>query len=505
MTCVLRLATLLSCFLLAACATGQRTGASSASGRYHPRAISPEAAAILARADLAGPGASLVIDVEVLRELGFASSDERDHKPAGLDFLLAVLPAAASQLGPEGEPLVRFAVALGLWREWGDFPLVRRWGLLLRGSPAMGPDQILKTALVVVAVDGSEAANAEYLRGVASLARASAGVKATARGALVCFSFASLPSEVCEAVGPGYLAIGTEAALRSLGQAAPSASTPTASDALLRLKVELPPFGQAELTLAGHAGLKLRAELRADSPLAAEKVEQVLRQGLQKLDEAHERTRAVFGPVLEGSQRAVASDAEAPPSLKASTAALTLERLLDRDGHYAAVRKSISISRSGGALTAELGLPEPLIREVTSGSSLLPAVAVAGVLAAIAVPNFIKFQCRSKQSEARANLKALNLAQTAFKVEKDRFGMFDEIGFAPDRGTRYSYCIDGKCLACTAAGCAPPGEDNPCKRLGAPPDDGFPRSCAVATLGDKLDVWTIDGRGELANVQHGCE
>ena len=39
---------------------------------------------------------------------------------------------------------------------------------------------------------------------------------------------------------------------------------------------------------------------------------------------------------------------------------------------------------------------------------LMIVVAIIGILAAIAVPNFIRFQARSKQAEAKANLKALS-------------------------------------------------------------------------------------------------
>jgi len=50
---------------------------------------------------------------------------------------------------------------------------------------------------------------------------------------------------------------------------------------------------------------------------------------------------------------------------------------------------------------------------------LMIVVAIIGILAAIAIPNFIKFQARSKQSEAKANLKAVFTAQKAFFQEKD--------------------------------------------------------------------------------------
>lgn len=73
---------------------------------------------------------------------------------------------------------------------------------------------------------------------------------------------------------------------------------------------------------------------------------------------------------------------------------------------------------------------------------LMIVVAIIGILAAIAIPNFIKFQARSKQSEAKTNLKALFTAQKAFFSEKDRYSNFaSEIGFAPERGNRYGYRV----------------------------------------------------------------
>jgi type IV pilus assembly protein PilA len=71
---------------------------------------------------------------------------------------------------------------------------------------------------------------------------------------------------------------------------------------------------------------------------------------------------------------------------------------------------------------------------------LMIVVAIIGILAAIAIPNFIKFQARSKQSEAKANLKAMFTAEKAFSQEKDRYSSYvGEIGFAPERNNRYAY------------------------------------------------------------------
>src|SRR2546428_11868524 len=73
---------------------------------------------------------------------------------------------------------------------------------------------------------------------------------------------------------------------------------------------------------------------------------------------------------------------------------------------------------------------------------LMIVVAIIGILAAIAIPNFLQFQARSKQSEAKANLKAIFTAQKAFYQEKDRFStLTGEVGFEPERNNRYAYFL----------------------------------------------------------------
>ena len=71
---------------------------------------------------------------------------------------------------------------------------------------------------------------------------------------------------------------------------------------------------------------------------------------------------------------------------------------------------------------------------------LMIVVAIIGILAAIAIPNFIKFQARSKQGEAKANLKAWFTSQRAYLQEKDRYSEnVQTVGFSPERGNRYAY------------------------------------------------------------------
>ncbi len=74
---------------------------------------------------------------------------------------------------------------------------------------------------------------------------------------------------------------------------------------------------------------------------------------------------------------------------------------------------------------------------------LMIVVAIIGILAAIAIPNFVKFQARSKQSECKSNLKALFTAERAYYQEKDVYSScVRKIGFSPERGNRYSYWVN---------------------------------------------------------------
>src|SRR5438067_3028411 len=59
-------------------------------------------------------------------------------------------------------------------------------------------------------------------------------------------------------------------------------------------------------------------------------------------------------------------------------------------------------------------------------------IGIIGIVAAIAIPNFIKFQARSKQSEAKANLKAMYVQEKQFFQEKDTFNSnVSQLGFGP--------------------------------------------------------------------------
>ena len=84
---------------------------------------------------------------------------------------------------------------------------------------------------------------------------------------------------------------------------------------------------------------------------------------------------------------------------------------------------------------------------------LMIVVAIIGILAAIAIPDFLKFQAKAKQSEAKTNLGAIFTTQVAYYGENSTYagrnGMntavpsigccFADMGWSPEGDTIYTY------------------------------------------------------------------
>ena len=89
---------------------------------------------------------------------------------------------------------------------------------------------------------------------------------------------------------------------------------------------------------------------------------------------------------------------------------------------------------------------------------LMIVVAIIGILAAIAIPNFLRYQAQARQAEARTNLGGIFVAEVSFFGENTRFGSFQEVGFGL-AGTSNRYAYSGPAVggngagptACTAA------------------------------------------------------
>jgi type IV pilus assembly protein PilA len=70
---------------------------------------------------------------------------------------------------------------------------------------------------------------------------------------------------------------------------------------------------------------------------------------------------------------------------------------------------------------------------------LMIVVAIIGILSAIAIPNYQKFQAKAKTSEAKSQLSALYTTEKSFFAEYSGYSTrLNAIGYAPDGTTRYT-------------------------------------------------------------------
>ncbi len=127
-----------------------------------------------------------------------------------------------------------------------------------------------------------------------------------------------------------------------------------------------------------------------------------------------------------------------------------------------------------------------LVRRVLRG--LLIFGFVGGCLAAIAIPSMASFPpCRSHQSEAKGNLKALYVAEESYRGEFDVYQSNTKlIGFEP-RGNkiRYRYVVTDVVTD-----------------VRTPSFVGW--AFSTAPYAQEGDVWRISDKNDLENVVNGC-
>ena len=107
---------------------------------------------------------------------------------------------------------------------------------------------------------------------------------------------------------------------------------------------------------------------------------------------------------------------------------------------------------------------------------LMIVVAIIGILAAIAIPNFLAFRLKAKTSEAKSNLGAIRSTEVAYFAEwsfyvgnqpntpiANRSGdaqkepwdpgtRFSVVGFQPEGSVFYSYALNGTDFTVSATG-----------------------------------------------------
>lgn len=132
-----------------------------------------------------------------------------------------------------------------------------------------------------------------------------------------------------------------------------------------------------------------------------------------------------------------------------------------------------------------------------------------GVLAAIAVPNFIKYRSRSMQGECKGELRSLYLAERTWFEQHQEYALdFNQLGVTPSRN-RYTYFLGASAVKAPSVkgfeavtldalpalvGGVVVGVEGAC------PDCTFTVVCAANTDSDPaLDVWSISSapRGAL--------
>lgn len=175
---------------------------------------------------------------------------------------------------------------------------------------------------------------------------------------------------------------------------------------------------------------------------------------------------------------------------------------------------------------------------IIAGIAGCVGVGVIGILAAIAVPNFLKFQCKSLQAEAKTNLRGLYIAEKSFHAEYGYYTSdLNAINWQPFSRPRYIYGFYYPLEDAPSNGPA----DHDVDRSDTTHDDvlakgGYDNSLAMTKNGDaltldelpedsyvernefvaaavgdvkadsfnSLDIWTIDQDGNVVNVEDDC-
>ena len=135
---------------------------------------------------------------------------------------------------------------------------------------------------------------------------------------------------------------------------------------------------------------------------------------------------------------------------------------------------------------------------------LMIVVAIIGILAAIAIPNFMTYQAKARQSEAKVGLGGMFTSATAYFAENNSYLAPDQalLGYSPSGSPKYNFWYNS--FALTPAGssgtCA---SSAPASPIGTTTATGFTAAATGNIDGDPTcDEWTMDDTRHLNNTKN---
>jgi Tfp pilus assembly protein PilE len=138
------------------------------------------------------------------------------------------------------------------------------------------------------------------------------------------------------------------------------------------------------------------------------------------------------------------------------------------------------------------------------------------ILAAMAIPSFMRFQPRAKQIEAKENLKEIYSRENDYKADTGRYAKtFQELDWHPQHKLLFHYLflfptekIESDQDVCAEGRGAPvKSTDERCGQFHMFVNDNDFQifACGCLAGGYALDVWSINEKGELKNVVDGVK
>ena len=140
---------------------------------------------------------------------------------------------------------------------------------------------------------------------------------------------------------------------------------------------------------------------------------------------------------------------------------------------------------------------------------LMIVVAIIGILAAIAIPNFMTYQAKARQSEAKIGLGGIFTTATSYFAENNTFSTTAAgLGYAPSGTQKYDFYYGGVTAAqkitAAAGGAAAPCNIAPTVIVPAMATTGGFSAGAVGNIDSDstCDEWSINDVRNLTNSKN---